>query len=534
MKQFSALLLWAAPLVAWAQARTTTPPPPPGAPVQTARTELLLDHASEDAWVQAMPADTAVLVLLRRQPKAFGKPQYSLAHYRAGLVLKREQPLEIADEFNVERLCAERGVLYTVCRSYQEPGSLLVAAYNVRDGRVHLQTFKTKLCREIAAVRAVDGKLLATVAMADGQHQTVLLLDVATGGFQFVSSLYESISSEFTSVADAPAGRAEFVSSQTNGRKQRLMLKQLSAERGELLRSEMVQTESERTLITAQLSPLQDTSARLLAGTYGLRGPMYAQGLFTTDLTAPAASATDPHPALKFYDFRRLRHFFDYLDPSKEARLRDRSARRDAEEMSPLRWHYRLLLHELLPRPDGGYTLVAEVYYPRYNYSNSGRYNTSGYFPAMSGFNSLNTPGALGAAGRTLTDFRTTHVLVCGFDRRGSLLWDNTYVVENELLHDQLEEAVRTLTLPDGRMVLAYLTEEGLHYKLINQDEAAPNDLKVELFTAGPDIKEKVLDTYQPDIQPWTEQQYVASGFQTIKTDNGAMRHVFFLQVLKF
>jgi len=532
MKHFSAFLLWAAPLASWAQATVKTPALPPGAPVQTARTELLLDHASEDAWVQAMPADTAVLVLLRRQPKVFGKAQYSLAHYRAGLALKREQPLEIADEFEVERLCAERGVMYALCRSRQEPGSLLVAAYNVRDGRVHLQNFKTKLCRDIAAVRAVDGKLLATVAMADGQHQTVLLLDVATGSFQFLPSLYESISSEFTSVADAPAGRAEFVSSQTNGRKQRLMLKQLSAERGELLRSEMVQAESERTLITAQLSPLQDTSARLLAGTYGLRGPQFAQGVFTTDLTAPPANPSDPRPALKFYDFRRLRHFFDYLGPGKEARLRDRTAHRDAEELSPLRWHYRLLLHELLPRADGGYTLVAEVYYPRYNYNSySPTYNA-----AMSGTGAFmpRSLGPYGGVNHTFIGFRTTHVLVCGFDRRGSLLWDNTYVVENELLHDQLEEAVRTLTLPDGRMVLAYLTEEGLHYKLVNQDEASPNDLKVELFTAGPGVKEKVVDTYQPEIQPWVGQQYIASGFQSIKPASGPVRNVFFLQVLAF
>jgi hypothetical protein len=294
----------------------------------------------------------------------------------------------------------------------------------------------------------------------------------------------------------------------------------------------MVQAESERTLITAQLSPLQDTSARLLAGTYGLRGPQYAQGLFTTDLTAPPANPSDPRPALKFYDFRRLRHFFDYLDPSKEARLRDRTARRDAEEMSPLRWHYRLLLHELLPRADGGYTLVAEVYYPRYN---SG---STSSIPALNTYNNLPVPYYTGpysnAAGRAFIGFRTTHVLVCGFDRRGSLLWDNTYVVENELLHDQLEEAVRTITLPDGRVVLAYLTEEGLHYKLVNQDEASPNDLKVDLFTAGPGVKEKVLNTYQPDIQPWAGRQYVASGFQSIKGANGAMRDVFFLQTVEF
>ena len=529
MKHFSALLVGLAPAAAWAQATVTAPPP--GAPVQTARTELLLDPATDDAWVQALPADTAVLVLTRRQPKIFGKKQYALAHYRTGLVLKREQPLEIPDEYQVERLCAEPGVLYTVCRSTQEAGNLLVAAYNVRTGQVHMQEFKTKQCRDIAAVRAVDGRLLATVMMADGQHQTVLLLNVATGAFQFLPSLYEPLSSELTSVADVPAGRAEFVASQTNGRKQRLMLKQLSAERGELLHSEMVQTESERTLITAQLSPPQDTSARLLAGTYGLRGPEYAQGLFTTDLTAPPANPADPRPTLKFYDFRRLRHFFDYLNPGKEARLRDRSARRDAEEMAPLRWHYRLLLHELQPRADGGYTLVAEVYYPRYNYSNNG------YATAAGNLNTFNNPYYLpysGVAGRTFTGFRTTHVLVCGFDRRGSLLWDNTYVVENTLLHDQLEEAVRTLTLPDGRLVLTYLTEDGLHYKLISQDEASPNDLKIDLFTAGPNVKEKVLETHQPDVQPWTGRQYVASGFQSIRGATGPSRQVFFLQVLEF
>nr|GFC77119.1 hypothetical protein [Tanacetum cinerariifolium] len=254
-----------------------------------------------------------------------------------GLTLKREQPVEITDEFDVQRLCAERGVMYALCQSRQEPGNLLVVAYNVRDGRVHLQNFKTKLCRDIAAVRAVDGKLLAT-------------------------------------------------------------------------------------------------------------------GLFTTDLTAAPANPADPRPALKFYDFRRLRHFFDYLGPGKEARLRDRTDRREADELSPLRWHYRLLLHELLPRADGGYTLVAEVYYPRYNYNNLS------YAPALSNYSNLSVPYYTGAysnvAGRAFVGIRTTHVLVCGFDRRGSLLWDNTYVVEHELLHDQLEEAIRTITLPDGRMVL--------------------------------------------------------------------------------
>ncbi|MFD1873378.1 hypothetical protein [Hymenobacter bucti] len=529
MKHFCALLLWLGPLACWAQQAEV--PPPPGAPVQTARTELLLDPYTDEVAVQTLPSDTAVVLLISRQPKLIGPTQYYFAHYGANLALRREQAVEIKEEYDMVRLCTEPGVVYALFRSRNTPGRLLVAAYDARGGQVRTQEFDTKQYRNLIAVRASGGRLLATVTLADQLHQTVLLLDVATGHFQFLPSLYEPLTTELTSVMDAPAGRAEYILSQTNGRKQRLMLKQLSAEQGQLLRSEMVQTESERTLITAQLSPPQDTSARLLAGTYGLRGPQYAQGLFTTDLTAPPANPSDPRPALRFYDFRRLRHFFEYLNPAKEARLRSRSARRDEREEAPLRWHYRLLLHELLPRTDGGYTLVAEVYYPRYLYNSYGA-------SSMGGLGALNNPGSFGQAytmpGRTLLGIRTTHVLVCGFDRRGNLLWDNAYVVDSDLLHSELEEAVRTLTLPDGRLVLAYLLDNELHYKLINQGETGPNDLKVPIFTAGPGIKEKVLDTRQPDVQPLVGRQYVASGFQRIQGERMPERQVFFLQTLEF
>jgi len=514
-------------LAAWAQQAEA--PSPPGAPIQTARTELLLDPYTDEVAVQTLPSDSAVVLLISREPKLVGPMQYYFAHYRSNLVLQREKAVEVKDEYEMVRLCNEPGVVYALFRSRITPGRLLVAAYDARGGQVRTQEFDTKQYRQLVSVRAVDGRLLATVTLADQLHQTVLLLDVATGRFQFLPSLYEPLTTELTSVMDAPAGRAEFILSQTNGRKQRLMLKQLSAEQGQLLRSEMVQTESERTLITAQLSPPQDTSARLLAGTYGLRGPQYAQGLFTTDLTAPPANPSDPRPALRFYDFRRLRHFFEYLNPAKEARLRNRSARRDERAEAPLRWHYRLLLHELLPQPGGGYTLVAEVYYPRYLYNS---YGPASSLNGLGNFNNLGTYGQV--PGRTLLGIRTTHVLVCGFDRRGSLLWDNSYVVDSDLLHSELEEAVRTLTLPDGRLVLAYLLDNELHYKLINQGEDGPNDLKVPIFTAGPGVKEKVLDTRQPDVQPLAGRQYVASGFQRIQSERMPERQVFFLQTLEF
>jgi hypothetical protein len=327
------------------------------------------------------------------------------------------------------------------------------------------------------------------------------------------------------------------VLSQTNGRKQRLLLRRLSSEQGELLNSQLVQTESERSLLTAQLSPPADTSARLLAGTYGLRDVQYAQGLFATDLTAMTAEK----PALRFYDFRRLRHFFDYLNPAHEARLRGRADRREAREAAPIRWRYRLLLHELLPQPGGGYTLVAEVYTPQYNYSTPYNNGMSFFTPMSAGLSSASRnfgmPGGY-YGGRVLLGFRTSHVLVCGFDKRGNLLWDNTYVVTPDVMRSELEEAVQPLTLADGRVVLAYLNGENeLHYKCINHDEAGANDRQVQLLTFSSDghNPDKVLDTVQPDVLPWTGNQFIASGFQRVRQGTrGAERQVFFLQALQF
>jgi hypothetical protein len=536
MKHFFAFWCCLLPLGLWAQ--RTPPPPPADAPVQAARTELLLDPSTDEVQVQPLPADTAVVLLIRREGLGLrSKPQYVLQQYGANLHLRREVKVEVPPGYEVQRLCAEPGVVYALFRAPETAGKLLALAYDARGGQVRMQAFDTKLCRQVVGLKAMAGRLLANVTLTDQLHQTVLLLDVATGQFQFLPSLYEPLTTELTSVADRPAGHAEFVLSQSNGRKQRLQLKRLSAEHGQLLSSEFVQAESERSLLTAQLSPPEDTTTRLLAGTYGLRDVRYAQGLFATDLTARGTSAASGRSALRFYDFKRLRHFFDYLNPTREARLRDRSTRREAREASPLRWHFHLLLHELLPQPDGGYTLVAEVYAPQYNYSTYGSGGGISSFATRTAYNSLPTgsylPPGTYTSNSAFTGFRTSHVLVCGFDKRGNLLWDNTFVVGPGLMRSGLEEAVQPLVLADGHMVLAYLLDNEVHYKRIRQGEPGPNDTKVELLTSGGQ-SEKVLDMQQPELMPWGSNKFIASGFQRIKVERGAERQVFFLQALHF
>jgi hypothetical protein len=496
-------------------------PVPANAPVQSARTELALDANNSEVHVQPLAIDSSVVLLGGRDRPFSNKTNYFFQRYDQNLHLLQELPLAVPDEFQFARMCAEGTTVYGMFSSHTTAGRFWVAAYNGPLGEIRTQQFDTKLSREIMELKALDGSLFATVLLSDQLHVTALLLDVATGRMQYLPAVYEPMPTQLTFVADAASRRAEYVLSQTNGRKTRLLLKQLT-DRGQLVSSQFVQAESERSLITAQISPPQDTAARLLMGTYSLRDPNYAQGLFATDLS----QGSGPKAPLRFYDFLRLKHFFDYLKPARQARLRLRTERRIARSVRPLRWHYRLLLHELLPQPGGGYVLVAEVYYPHY------RYNTYG------GGGSLITPGSYTSPynypnSRVFDGFQTTHVLVCGFDRQGTLQWDNTFVVENVRRYE-LEESIRVQPLSDGRLVLAYLDEEKLRYKVVNRAEHSPNDQQVPIQTAPLGVTEKVTNTEKTDLQPWFGSRFIASGYQKVRLEHGAAREVFFLNAVVF
>ncbi|MDB5235264.1 MAG: hypothetical protein JWR44_2257 [Hymenobacter sp.] len=523
---FLSFWLLAGPAALYAQ--RTPLAPPAGAPRQTARTELYLEQSDSEVHVQALPADSTVVLLLGRNRPLSSKTTFSFQQYDQNLHLRQDSPLEVPDEFDFTRMCAEGSTVYALFTSRSTPGRLLAVAYNGQLGRVRTQQYETRLSREIVELKALDGRLFATVLLNDQLHVTALLLDVATGQMQYLSSIYEPLPTQLTFVADAATRRAEYVLSQTNGRKSRLLLKQLT-DRGQLVSSEFVQAESERSLITAQLTPPQDTTARLLMGTYSLRDPSYAQGLFATSLLPDVGTGTKP--ALRFYDFLHLKHFFDYLKPSRQARLRLRTERRLARSSPPLRWHYRLLLHELVPQADGGYVLVAEVYIPHYRYNSYGSYtgpynNLGNQFGYASPY----------ASSRVFDGYQTTHALVCGFDRGGNLIWDNTFVVNN-LRRFNLEEAVRLQPLPDGRLVLAYLDEDKLRYKVINRAESSANDFQVPLKTntaATEGSTERATDTFQADLLPWFGSRFVATGYQRVRVEHGKDREVFFMNTVVF
>ncbi|KAA9338396.1 hypothetical protein F0P96_06055 [Hymenobacter busanensis] len=488
------LLLWAlllAPMALWAQ------------PTQPARLELRLDPDESDVRVLPL-ADSTVALLVESPMKGKFQQEFALLHYDQQLRQRRRTPLPVPKEYQLTESAAELPYAYALFQSNYTAAKLLLLRVDLRTGALREYSFDTEKVDDIYSLEALSGNLFASVEV-DG-HLTVLHLDIAQEQYRLLTSLYEPLPAQLTFLADSVSKRLAFVLSQSNGLRSRLQIKQLSAQ-GQLLASQFVQAESERGLITAELSP-GDSASRLLTGTYTLRDPRFSQGLFATDLT-PSAAVRAP---LRFYDFLSLKHFFDYMKPARAERMRARSAKRRAAGRE-MRLHYRLLTHRLLPF-QSGYVLVGEVYYPHYRYDSP--YGTMLY------------------ALRAFDGYRSTQAIVCGFDSTGTLLWDNSFLLKNADRYT-LTETVRVRPLPDGqRLALAYLDEEQLRYKIIDRTTPAPNDLQVPLLTNLEGKREKTVSTNHEGILPWVGSRFLAYGYQRVRPEHGESRLVFFVNAVAF
>ncbi|ALD20218.1 hypothetical protein [Hymenobacter sp. DG25A] len=476
------------------------------APVQPARFELAITPGNSDVSVFPLPDSSAVL-LVRKD--AFLSPQDSYTFHKLNTRLQERWQHSIKMETQYQQVLSgtEGNQVYVLFQSNYLPSRLLLVHLDGNRGTTRLVKIDTRVSRDLFDLKVLAGRVFVTTLVS--QHVTILHINPESGEFQFLPSVYESLPAQFTFLADSVTKRAEVILTQTNGLKSRLQVKQLSPH-GNLLRTEFVQTESDRNLISAQISS-GDSTSRILAGTYTLRDLQYSQGLFAADLTA-GVTATGARKSLRFYDFLAFKHFFDFMNPVREARLRERGARRKAAGV-PMRLHYRLLMHDMLPTPQG-YIMVAEVYYPRYRYDN--------------------VSGSLGLSNtRQFEGYRTTHAIACGFDKQGNLLWDNTFVLKDNWSYE-LAPTVRERLLPDGRLALAYIIDHKIHYKIIDRTAPAPNDLQVPVRSSLSDLKEKLSDTQQEEVLPWFGSRFLVYGYQHVRPEKGESRSVFFVNSLAF
>ncbi len=310
----------------------------------------------------------------------------------------------------------------------------------------------------------------------------------------------------------------------------------------------ILEPEDEFALLNGKLSPLTDTT-QLMIGTYGYksmqsttRGPV-SQGVYMSQITPEEVLPT------RYYSFTDFKNFFSFLSPREQER-KERQIARQKEKGGDLKLNYQLLVHDLVPHGDQ-YILVAEAFQPTFRYQNNYPYGGFGSpYGFGSPFGSMYSPygwgwglwsmnpwyggsrGFFGNNQQVFDGWQYTHAVVAGFDKKGNLLWDNSFEIDN-VKTMKLKEKVRT-SLRDGQVTLFYSNNGAIRSKTIKDNLVMDNSPVQETPIVTARDGDKVRRNSNDDLEYWYDNYFLAWGYQRIQNEAEGRRNVFYLNKIPF
>jgi hypothetical protein len=506
------LLCWGVASAAYAQQRKKDKDKEkPAPPAQTYRAEIESDSFDEEHWVQPLPDSTLLLITTKRN-SWFGKNDFVLTRYDRQLKQVWQAKQEHKPYHDLFLVTAERNKAYLLFTTSSNK-KLLLYQVNTKTGAItSSEHVLPSTYININEIKALNGQVF--ISGVEKFSLNMLQLDPTQEDIKILPAVFgmEEDLGEFR--VDTLTNAVEFVVAESNGIRSRVQAKRMNT-KGEVMGTYFIQPEPQKrvdnVLQAARLTP-GDTLSKLLVGTFGYRTSVFAKGLYTSGLTGD----------INYHDFSKLNHFFDYLGPRAQRRMKAKLARQEAKE-KPLVLRYRMLLHPVMPHPQG-YALVGEIYYPQYRGDNNAYLNYGRQLP-------------YGIAPESRRDldraqgYRFSHVIAAVFDKEGKLLWDNSYQLQNKT-YPTLGPTVEAGVAPDGSIALLYPEDEFLWYKTLSPNTTYSDKEKVEVRVR--EEAEKMVSSNHEGISHWYGGNFVAFGFQRIKPANGDGRTVFYLQNISF
>ncbi|TPE44007.1 hypothetical protein [Pontibacter mangrovi] len=472
-------------------------------PAQPLRLELPLEPENTEVSVIALP-DSSLLVYHKLSNAWETESMFYFTKYNSQLEEVWSDTVDIAADNDYLRYYNSAPYTYMVfgrdnLREYT------FVRLDHRTGSTWHKQFELEQLEDIYEYNVLNGKFFIIGRNRKDGKPMLLHLNPQTGEYKPLPSIYGEQSSFADLLTDADYGRVDAVISESNGRVSRLQVKSFDAD-GELLNNYFVLQKEGTSLLNAEITP-GDSTEKLLLGTYGTRDLRYAQGFFAAPLASRVVTGN-------FYNLLQLRNFLKYMKPRREARTRRREEKR-LESGRSKGMNYRLLLHDLLPT-SYGYVLVAEAYYLQYD--NPQERHTA-----------LDIDGEHHKMPRGI---KRTHAVALGFDKNGTLLWDNTFPLAG-LTTYIVAPAVEAQALPDGRMVMAYPDDSSIFYQVMDDVRYDRDQERQELELQPYEENEKILFTQTPGIIRWYGNHMAAFGFQRIR-GRGDVRTVFYINKITF
>ncbi len=302
------------------------------------------------------------------------------------------------------------------------------------------------------------------------------------------------------------------VSFRTKDKRKSLSLKSFD-EHGELIKNINLQPADERSLLYGETVKL-DRNAELVVGTYTRKRSDMSRGIYI------ARISQEGDQVINYYNYADLKNFFSFMKAKRQKRIKERIQRRKIKGKKN-KFFYRLLVHEVVEW-NGKYIMVGEAFYPKYS--------QSAYYGGLGAPNYVN-PQSMAFEG-----YKYTHAVVFGFDRRGRLLWDNSFEI-NDVVSYTLDQYVH-ISVSDGELALIYMFENEIRTKVIEGNEVLEGKTFNELKLS---FEDDVVSNHKNEyggLEKWYDGNLFVYGIQKIKNikDDGVKlsREVFFINKIRY
>ncbi|MGA0559912.1 hypothetical protein ACO2Q8_24840 [Larkinella sp. VNQ87] len=482
-----------------------------------ARLELPISQNAEELFDVTTLGSRGVLLNIRQGDYYSSAPtKFSFKRYDTDLKQRWATEYKIEPFYEPVRSCRTEHYLYWLLKENADE-KIAVMRLNLEDGSI--ESFKGDL---VTPMDIFHFRVLDNIAYLGGYYRSrpvvmsFSFFDLTT---KVLPGLYTNHIQLNNIEIDEPRRLVHVMTDATHQRNCEFTVRTYSYE-GKLLRTVNLDGNT-HSLISGKLLPLNDEES-LLVGNYSNDCTPYSQGVYISRIRNSAATPGDaiqgnnmavtPTEETRYIDFSELQNFFNYMKPKRQQKMLARLARRK-DQGKDTKFRYRLLVHDLIPT-DEGLMMLAEVYYPQYRGS---------AYPYL---------GSVRSYDRYQEGYRYTHAFLCGFDKKGRLLWDNSLPIQDLTSYD-LHQMVQVLQ--DGNTtILAYPHEGEIHSEVLENGKVVREREKYSLKKLAEN--EKVVFSENDQLEAWYDGHFLACGIQKISTERSSAppREVFYINKITF
>jgi hypothetical protein len=306
----------------------------------------------------------------------------------------------------------------------------------------------------------------------------------------------------------------EVIVSARKSRRRSLWIRTFDRE-GDLVKTVVLEPSENKSLIFGRAAKVNNDTL-VIAGVYG-RNAEYSRGIFVADVNAYGEYV------VHYYNFGDLKNFFHYMKPRREQRIKERIERRKVKGKK-IKFNYRVLVHQLVPFQDN-FVMLGEAFLPRYVY----RRTNSNFLPGY------NSPYAYAPSSRYFTPYRNdmvldgfdyTHAVVLGIDKKGKLVWDNSFRL-SDIRSYQLEQFVKIAPKKD-HITLLYMNNNEIRSKEVRGSEVTDGNTPNTFQVSAGAGESKALGMAR--LEYWYKQNLLIYGTQVVKKPSEeATQLVFFI-----